>query len=39
MHADLRTQLGTTDQYRWMLGVTAPSYVCSLFFGGAWILS
>ncbi|KAG8214427.1 hypothetical protein J3R82DRAFT_9449 [Butyriboletus roseoflavus] len=23
---DRRTQLGITDQYRWMLGVTAPSY-------------
>ncbi|KAF8443136.1 hypothetical protein L210DRAFT_3534925 [Boletus edulis BED1] len=27
---DLRTQLGITDQYRWMLGVTSPSYVRSI---------
>ena len=26
-HADRRAQLGITNQYRWMVGVTAPSYV------------
>lgn len=35
MQADLGTQLGITDQYRWMLGVTAPSYVCFSFCAGA----
>lgn len=36
MQADRRTQMGITDQYRWMLGITSPSYVCALCFPGFW---
>lgn len=39
MHVDRRTQLGITDQYHWILGVTAPSYVCVLRFLRACILN